>query len=96
VLATELPERCIQPSRIAAHDRRSAMGKDGSPNVSLFTPFELTCDWSMADQGLCLPAHHRSPHRSTIADVDVDATKCVLRIGHPGDIGHIEKATAVC
>jgi len=50
----------------------------------------------MADYGSSLTAHHRSFHRRTIADVDVDAAKCVRRIGNPGDIGHIEEAPAVC
>lgn len=50
----------------------------------------------MADYGPSLTAHHRSLHRRTIADVDVDAAKCVRRIRNPGNIGHIEEATVVC
>lgn len=96
MLATHPQERCVQPARVATHDRRSAMGEDGPPNIDLFTPIELTGDWRMAGYGSSLAAHHRSFHRRTIANVDMDAAKCVHRTGNPGDIGHVEEATAVC
>ena len=75
--AKRAPTSCWRPiRRSAAFSLRasprtigdSAMGEDGTPNINLFTPIELTGDWRMAD--LRSVSYWRTidrAHRRTIA-----------------------------
>ena len=58
MIATKLLELRIHLSRVSAHDRRSAMGEDGSEDARFPAPPELFNDRGVADSRAILFANH--------------------------------------
>ncbi len=94
-LTTELADRRTQRARVAAHDRRAAMGENRSTHVRLGAPIELNRNRGVADQPASLYAHPRTSHRCAIADIDTDATQRFRRVRKPGDVRQVEKSFCV-
>jgi len=59
-LATKSPDRGIQLTRVATHNRRSAMRKDSTVDTRSLAPTELRNDGCMANQCPAQFAHHRA------------------------------------
>src|SRR6516165_9473469 len=87
----EPPHNPFNLTRVSAHDRRATVGKDRTSNSCLFTPLQLTRDWSVPDQGAIFFAHHRTSHGRPVADVDVDTAKCRRNILELGYVRQIEE-----
>src|SRR5262249_43254781 len=91
-LHTEAPDQRTDLPRVAADDRRAAMGEQRLRNARVFAPVELLDDRSMTDAGTPATPNEGPPDRGAVTDVEINAFERGPPIADSGHVRGIEEA----